>query len=517
MHEMEYILDTPSEHRKNYGQYFTPPKIAYLMAKWLLQDNPATILDPAFGLGVFCDEIQNIHPTPKTHLTGYEIDPRILTYFNSNTRRSNITIYNEDYLDADAGLFDGIICNPPYMRFQKFVNRHNILPQIEKKTGIKLAGYTNIASVFLLKAMKELNQDGRLAFIMPFEFFNTGYGKEVKRSLIEKHLLKQIIIFDNEKDIFPDAATTVCIILCVKNGKEDDVKITFINNEDEITQIKNIEEHYQHHIQTTSLPYQKKWSPIITSLLSKKDVPSDFCKVSFYGTYSRGIATGANEFFALNKSKIEELNLGENNFCKCITKSPQIKKAVFTEDDFLTLYNNNRPVYCLDVKEHEKPEIIDYIKHGENLDFHERYLTKNRIPWYKIEHRKPAPILFGVFSRGRLKAIRNYSSAINFTCFHSFYPNMFGESYVDKLFVYFFSDRGQEIIKTNKRSYGNTLDKLEPGDLNDCLCPNQEQFEMIEDWEVENVIELAKTDEKRALEASNYLIDKIITAERCST
>ena len=514
MNESKYISETPVNYRRDYGQFFTPPKIAHFMVEWILRGNPANILDPAFGLGVFYDEINKINTTKKAHFTGYEIDNRILTYLNSKTNHSNLTIINDDYLEADAGSFDGIICNPPYMRFQKFLNRHNVLPQIEKKIGKRIAGYTNIASVFLVKAQKELNTNGRLAFIMPFEFFNTGYGKEVKKSLIEDHLLKQIIIFSNEKDVFPDATTTICILLCKKDGKKDSIKITSISNEDEISQVQEIDDFYQYEIRPTNLPYSKKWTPIISSLFYKKNIPSGFCKVLFYGTFMRGIATGANEFFALSKTKIEELKLGDYNLRKCITKSPQIKKAIFTEDDFYALYNENKPIHCLDVKEHDKSEVRSYIKYGEQLGYQRRYLTKNRNPWYKIEHRKPAPILIGVFSRGRLKVIRNYSSAINFTCFHSFYPNMFGGRYIDKLFIYFMSDRGQEIIKMNKRSYGNKLDKLEPGDLNDCLCPNQEQLEIIEDCEAEKIIEMAKTNEERAIRISNQLIDKVVTPAR---
>lgn len=71
---------------------------------------------------------------------------------------------------------------------------------------------------------------------MPFEFFNTGYGKEIKKSLLENNLLKQIVIFSNEKEIFPDATTTVCVILCKKDGKEELIKITRIKTNDEINQ-----------------------------------------------------------------------------------------------------------------------------------------------------------------------------------------------------------------------------------------------------------------------------------------
>jgi adenine-specific DNA-methyltransferase len=512
MHESEYVTETPLSRRRDYGQFFTPPKIARFMAEWILRGKPATILDPAFGLGVFYDELSTMDSTRKIHFTGYEIDAQILDYLNSEAPRPNLTVIQGDYLEADAGSFDAIVCNPPYMRFQKFLNRHNVLPRIEKKIGKKLVGYTNIASVFLVKALKELNPNGSLAFIMPFEFFNTGYGKEVKRSLIEEHLLKQVVIFSNEREIFPDATTTVCILLCKKDGTETLIKITSISKDTEISRIQKIDDFYQFEIPPSRLPYNKKWTPIIASLFCKKNVPSGFCKVSLYGTFVRGIATGANEFFALRKTDIERLKLGDDNLRKCITKSAQIRKAVFTEDDFHKLYDRNVPVHCLDVREHEKPEVSRYIKHGEKMGFQRRYLTKNRNPWYKIEYREPAPILFGVFSRGRLKVVRNYSSAVNFTCFHSFFPNMFGEKYIDKLFVYFLSDEGQEIIKMNKRSYGNTLDKLEPGDLNDCLCPSQEQLEMIEDCEARSCIETGKTNEEEAIRISNQLINRIINA-----
>lgn len=513
MRESDYISETSLSHRKDYGQFFTPPKIARLMVEWLLRDGPATMLDPAFGLGVFYDQIRMARSSRTVNFTGYEIDVQILNYLDAGSPRPDLTIIQDDYLEADSGLFDAIVCNPPYMRFQKFLNRHHVLPQIEKKIGTRLVGYTNIASVFLVKALKELKPNGSLAFIMPFEFFNTGYGKEVKRSLIEEHLLKQVVIFSNEKEIFPDATTTVCILLCKKDAKEEAIKITLIGSENEIDGTRRIEDFYQYEILPANLPYSRKWTPIIASLLYKKNVPSGFCRMSLYGTFVRGIATGANEFFALRKTEIEELKLGNENLCKCITKSAQIRKAVFTEDNFYELYNRNMPVNCLDVKQPERPAVSRYIKHGEAMGFHRRYLTENRTPWYKIEYREPAPVLFGVFSRGRLKVIRNYSSAVNFTCFHSFFPNMFGARYIDKLFLYLFSDQGQELTKMNKRSYGNALDKLEPGDLNDCLCPNQEQLEMIADCETEEFIEIAKANEAEAIRFSNQLVDRIIHAQ----
>jgi len=517
MHESEYINKTPLSHRKHYGQYFTPIPVAHLMSEWVMKDAPETILDPAFGLGIFYDEVTKICSANQVAFTGYEIDSHVITCLNHNARNQNLRIVNNDYLEAETGLFDGIICNPPYMRFQKFLNRHDVLPQIEKKIGKKLIGYSNISSVFLVKSLMELKANGNLAYIIPFEFFNTGYGKEIKRSLLEHYLLKQIIIFSNEKEIFPDATTTVCVLLCKNDKKKGVVKITHIKANEEIDNISDISNYYQKEITLSDLPYDKKWTPIILSLFSDRHPPQSFCKLSLYGSFNRGIATGANSFFALTKSKIENCKLDENNYCKCVTKSSQIRKAVFTESDFNKLYIADKPVHCLDVKDHENKEIQNYIKEGERLGYHERYLTKTRNVWYKIENRTPAPILVGVFNRGRLKVIRNYTTAINFTCFHGFYPNMFGKQIINKLFVYFLSDIGQEIIKTNKRSYGDDLDKFEPSDLNDSFCPSQSQFEMIDDSDSDKVIDIAITSEEMAIQMSNKLIEKIMSVKRTCT
>ncbi len=513
MYESEYIKNTPISHRKAYGYVFTPPSGSRLMAQWVIKCNPKKVLDPAFGLGVFYDEAFGNKPMQDVQFIGYEIDKNIIDYCNGDEPKTNLTLYNRDYLGANLGAFDGIICNPPYMRFQKFLNRHDVLPSIEKQIGKRLVGYSNISSVFLVKALSELNDNGNLAFIMPFEFFNTGYGKEIKKSLLDTHLLKQVIIFSNEKEIFPDAITTVCILLCKNDRKKEQIKITQIGAGDELDTISDISNYYQREIDPSALPFNKKWTPVILSLFAEQTAPVGFVTLSLYGAFRRGIATGANEFFALKKTTIDRWKLDAANIRKCITKSSQIRNPIFTEHDFSSLYNLDKPVHCLDVSDHDDDDIRKYINEGEESGYHKRYLTRMRSPWYKIEHRKPAPILFGVFNRGRCKVIRNHTNTVNFTCFHSFYPNMFGEHLVNKLFVYLLSDIGQEIIKINKRSYGDNLDKFEPGDLNDCLCPNQKQFEMFDDKEVAAVLHTANTDEKLAIQMSNDLIQRITTAQ----
>ena len=153
-----YILRAGQIHRKNFGQFFTPAIVSKLMCEWVLQGTIDQIIDPSFGLGSFYFEA--IKVKPRVRYTGYEIDQNIIEYFNDESRELHPGLEIEicDYLMKEVKQAEGIICNPPYLRFQKFVNRHEILPTLKKKLGEDILGYSNIASLFLLKSVSELKK-----------------------------------------------------------------------------------------------------------------------------------------------------------------------------------------------------------------------------------------------------------------------------------------------------------------------------------------------------------------------
>ena len=65
-----------------------------------------------------------------------------------------------------------------------------------------------VRNSYLIKSLSEIGNAGRLAYIMPLEFLNTGYGKLVKARLIEGGHLAAIISLDCERDVFLDVALT---------------------------------------------------------------------------------------------------------------------------------------------------------------------------------------------------------------------------------------------------------------------------------------------------------------------
>ena len=71
--EKEYSQQTSIEHRKKFAQFFTPFPVATFMAKWIVGNkNLKTVLDPAFGLGVFARAIREINTD--CSIKGFDID-----------------------------------------------------------------------------------------------------------------------------------------------------------------------------------------------------------------------------------------------------------------------------------------------------------------------------------------------------------------------------------------------------------------------------------------------------------
>jgi adenine-specific DNA-methyltransferase len=473
--ETDYTNITDLEHRQRFGQFFTHERIADFMVRWVLEGKETHIHDPAFGLGAFHRAAQEIDST--VFFTGTEVDPVALAFWQKLAFGKNVNVVQADYLYDWGNSYPAIVCNPPYMRFQKFQGRDVVFAAFEERLQKRLSGYTNTASAFLMKSVFELQENGRLAYIMPLEFLNTGYGEVVKSYLLEQGNISTIIRLDCEKDIFPDVITSAGIILFEKTTLRRTTRFYAVQDLHDLKNILtcppiNEIPHY-------SLNPREKWLKHFdkTGLAFN---PNSLVSLSYYGSFCRGIATGANEFFVLTRSRSSSIRVHDHELLPCITKSAQIRKPVFSKDDFENMASADAPVFLLNANGRLSSGVSDYIKMGMSQGFNLRYLTKVRNPWYRVESRSPAPLLFGVFSRQGYKVIRNFSDAVNLTCYHGFQPNLFGAQLVDHLFLYLMSKVGRTILSQNMRKYGDSLDKFEPNDLNKSLVPSVELFSSID-------------------------------------
>ena len=487
-------------HRKKYAQFFTPKAISDFMASWVLADGRRCkeVLDPAFGLGVFGDSLLGMNRNVK--VTGFDIDDCILSAAQENfsSMRESVSIVKQDYLTSSwEKKYDGIICNPPYFKFHDYDNAYYI-SDVNRRLDTRLNGFTNIYTLFLLKSIHQLKERGRLAYIIPSEFMNSDYGVEVKRTLVESNVLKHVVIVDFNECAFDDALTTASILLCEKNESVESVRFSVVKDVSCLGSCLDECKSYKPSELDVNVKWKQYYEPTNASKFRNLVPFNIFAKVT------RGIATGANEYFTFNRAKSEAFNIPKGCLLPCICHVQDVRTAVFTEGDFRMLADANKNVYLFDGHAGEEDAWVKrYLELGRQHGYDKRYLTASRTPWYSIENRPAAPIWVSVFNRRGLRFVRNEANVRNLTTFHCVYTK--GVVDTDILFSYLLTSVAQQIFLDNSRQYGNGLVKFEPNDLNKGMVVDLSLLNKDEKGFVKSIYDLIRQQGDRTIELVGQL------------
>jgi adenine-specific DNA-methyltransferase len=329
---------------------------------------------------------------------------------------------------------------------------------------------------------------------------NSDYGKLVKSYLIKNELLRYIIIFDFEENVFDDALTTASILLFANDKEKSEVEFINIKTLDKLFALQTKFQSYPNFKSENAIAFSKlnpeiKWRAYYQEQNATRF--KNLVPFSNFGKVVRGIATGANEYFIFNQSKAKQFNISEKYLLPCITKSVDIDGAFFTKDDFENLKQQDKFIYLLNSTEPNESFLKKYLAKGEAEEVHKKFLTASRNPWHTLEKRPPSPIWVSVFNRNGLRFIRNEASISNLTTFHCIYLNMFSAPKADLLFAYLLTDISKDIFNDNRREYGNGLQKFEPNDINKALMVD---ICRIEKKEEQNILNLYHDYRKSELE-----------------
>src|SRR6266568_2195276 len=198
---------------RSLGQVATPRQVADLMARWVMSTKPATVLDPAAGLGSLLHECHRRNPNAR--LVGVERDQVTLRQAKSAAPRGTKLVL-ADYLLSDSGQFEGIIANPPYVKAHRLDYSEDAWRSFEERFGTSLDRLTNLYAIFLLKIWEDLAPRGRAAVILPAEFLNANFGEEIKERLLKAIRPLAVAVFAPSLNVFSDALTTSAIVFLEK-------------------------------------------------------------------------------------------------------------------------------------------------------------------------------------------------------------------------------------------------------------------------------------------------------------
>ena len=227
-------------------------------------------------------------------------------------------------------------------------------------------------------------------------------------------------------------------------------------------------------LSVATLRRSSKWEPLIEGV--ETELPNGWTTLGALARTKRGIATGHNEFFLLSSRRVVELGIQDQNHQPCIGRSNDVKYYRFMPFDLEQVDANGGRIRLLTFGNNLNSEELEYVKAGEEEGVSNRYLLRQRAPWYSMEKRPPAPIWALVFTRSGARFVRNNACALSLTNFHAVYPLNDDPTYHDALTCVLNSELVAKAAQAHWRRYGGGLTKFEPADLLAMPIPDISRF-----------------------------------------
>ncbi|MDQ3802238.1 MAG: Eco57I restriction-modification methylase domain-containing protein [Acidobacteriota bacterium] len=212
------------QERNRLGQYSTPIKLATDIIRYAKSLLPASLsvrfLDPAFGTGAFYSAlIKTFPPNQIKRAEGYEIDNHYADDAIKLWAGTPLKLHIRDFTKAqkpqsNEDKFNLIICNPPYVRHHHLSgsDKQRLRGLAKKIAQVNLSGLSGLYCYFLCAADVWLAEGGLSGWLIPSEFMDVNYGREVKEYLLKNVTLLRIHRFNPSDVQFDDALVSSAIV-----------------------------------------------------------------------------------------------------------------------------------------------------------------------------------------------------------------------------------------------------------------------------------------------------------------
>lgn len=459
------------------GQFWTPSWVADAMISYVAE-NTDLVFDPATGEGAFYEALLKLNKS-NISFFGTDIDSKLLTDEIYNQKKCFVE--ERDFIkNPPKRKFRSIIANPPYIRHHRIDEGTKIfLKQLSTTiTGYTIDGRAGYHIYFLIQALNLLEQNGRLAFIMPADTCEGNFAKNLWKWISEKFCIDAVITFNEIATPFPNVDTNP-IIFFIRNAQpKQKLYWTKANQAYSSDLLKFVSSNFKEQpFATLEVTNRHLKEAIITGLSRPEQNHNGFkFHLNDFANVMRGIATGSNDFFFLTGQQVKKLQIPKEFLKRAVGKTKDVTGSVLTLKDIEALDKNNRPTYLLSINEYDKlpKAIINYLKVGEKIGLPNRPLIQQRKPWYKMERRQVPPLLFAYLGRRDIRFINNRASVLPLTGFLCVYPIYHDQEFVDKLWKVLNHPDTLENLKLVGKSYGSGAIKVEPRNL--CKLPIPEHI-----------------------------------------
>ena len=260
--------------------------------------------------------------------------------------------------EGDFVGFDVVIGNPPYVQMQKMKEMSKVYKMLDYDT---FQSTGDLYALFYEKGEGILKTNGFVSFITGSAWMRANYGKSLRQFFINEVAVRELIDL-SDCDIFDSATVLTNIMIYEKTPQTQPTKAIRFTKKDQ-ERLENLKEVFKNeHIEIDNFD-ENSW------VISDKSTFEIKTKVEKQGVklidwdidINRGILTGFNEAFIIDKNKRDELIAEDAKSAKVIKPILRGRDVQKYAVEFQELYIiGTFPSLQLTIEDY--PAIYDYLK-----------------------------------------------------------------------------------------------------------------------------------------------------------
>ena len=410
-------LHEDGEALKARGAFYTPPEIGEFIADWAIRSSRDRVLEPSCGDAAFlvpgAMKLKALGAGQSDlpgQMHGIDIHGPSVAEANGRLWAAGLggTISEGDFFDqTPAPVFDAVIGNPPYVRYQSFSGAARAKGlRAALAHGVRLTSLASSWAAFTIHASEFLKEDGRLGLVLPAELLSVNYARGVRRFLLNRFAKVRLVLF--ERLLFPGVLEEVVLLLAEGRGTAQSFEVFSARD---ATSLSTID--------TTSwrdfVPLEdEKWTPALlpdAALETYRELTSgrSFNRLLDWGDTYLGAVTGNNKFFCLTNRDVMRLGLGDEDVVKVSPPGARhLLGLEFTKSAWLHLSRDESRCYLFSPRGPAPSDAARaYIQAGFDDGVHTAYKCRVRTPWWRVPLVSRPDLLFAYMNHDRPRLTTN--------------------------------------------------------------------------------------------------------------
>jgi adenine-specific DNA methylase len=357
------------------GGYYTPAPVARFLARWVREAGPR-IVEPSCGDGAILRELAGL--SGRAHgvelIAGEAAKSREFAPVDAESLFTWLAT-------AEAGGWDGVAGNPPYIRFGNWPSdQRDPALELMRREGLRPSRLTNAWVPFVVAAAVLARDGGRVGLVLPAELLQVGYAAQLREFLLAR--FRQITLVTFERLVFDGVLQEVVLFCGVAGPGPARMRTVHLTDADALADA-DLDTEWA----PALLHENEKWTkyfldPAAIRLLRALKASPAMTRLGSLGGVDVGIVTGRNSFFTFTDEQARDLGL-RPHCVPLVSRSAQLSGLVYDSDCRASDLAAGHRTWLLDAPpEPADAALVAHVRAGEAAGVHLGYKCSIREPWW---------------------------------------------------------------------------------------------------------------------------------------